>query len=622
MQRCPSCWSTLEADAETCPQCGAAVATTPPPRTHSSAPLTLGLVVGAVLGVFGTLVFQHFTRVDRPTPTAAPQVQAKEVRDRAPDPTQVPVEEKNTRRRSHVLLRSEADPQARLLAVVLRPSGDLTTTLPPTLLLPFEQLPLRGALLDGKGQAIDLRVVHADERAGFALLVSKDPAFPPGDLEPLQTALLAQNDEFQVVAPDGTFSAGMRIQGRSPMTQRLLLATEVVPGSVLLDAANRVVAYATTSKEALALEQVGLWLGRPAERTLAETQKLLRSRDPEQLLHDGEEALLAATKQHDVGKARDAIALFEQGLGLARGQELVRDLDTGLRAAWVALVRNLFTNEPVQALAEGLRGTARLPDHWPLLADTCQLQLEHGDAVQALGLYARLAAGSQEHAQAIAEPFVRGVVKLARARLRERRVQEALDLLDRAVGLFPQRADLLMVRADALAAAGRVDEAAGAAAGAAALDQSYAKEAEALRTLAQRSRTPGVVQIPFDPATNVVNANVTVSGRALHLVVDTGASLTTIPSALADELQLRKPENRRVKVNTASGTVEGEVVTLPSLVIGQIEVKNVQAVVLDLPDSLAGKGLLGLNVLQRLNMEIDSQNGMLVLKQGRERRGR
>jgi predicted aspartyl protease len=61
---------------------------------------------------------------------------------------------------------------------------------------------------------------------------------------------------------------------------------------------------------------------------------------------------------------------------------------------------------------------------------------------------------------------------------------------------------------------------------------------------------------------------------------------------------------------------------LPVLQIGSLEVKNVQAVVLDLPDTLQGKGLLGLNVLQRLDMEIDSQNGMLVLKQSRGRRGR
>ena len=143
----------------------------------------------------------------------------------------------------------------------------------------------------------------------------------------------------------------------------------------------------------------------------------------------------------------------------------------------------------------------------------------------------------------------------------------------------------------------------------------HAQEAESLRTVAQRSRQPGVVQIPFDPQTNVINAQVRVGGQPLQLVVDTGAPLTTIPSALADQLQLRRAGNQRVKVNTASGTVEGEVVTLPSMLIGPLEIKNVQAVVLDLPDSLHGKGLLGLNVLQRLNMEIDNQNGLLVLRQ-------
>ena len=580
-------------------------------------------MAGVAFGVLGTLVFLHFKpETARPIPNAAAQAQTSQTRPQAADPTVAPLDEKNTRRRCHVMLRSEADPDARLLAVLLRQVQDPSYGLLPALLLPIEQLPLRGALQTASGAAIDLRVIHADERAGFALLASKDAAFPPGDIEALRTGVIAANDEFTVLAPDGTLAGPVRIQGRTNATQRLVLSREVVPGSVLLDAANQAVAYATNRTEALALDQVALWLGRPAELTLAEAQKLLRSRDPEQLLHDGEEALEAANKQRDATKAREAITLFEQGLGLARAQDLVRNLDARLRSAWVIVVRLLIQSDPVQALAEGVRGTSRLPDHWPLIADTCQLQIEHGDPLQALGLYSRLAAGSAEHALAIAEPFVRSVLRLARNRLRERRTQEALDLLDRATLLFPQRADLLMVRAEALAASGRLDEAAAASSTAAALDPSFAKDSEAFRAMAQRAQTPGVVQIPFDPATNVVNAKVSVSGRSLHLVVDTGATLTTIPTALADELQLRRAGNQRVKINTASGTVEGEVVTLPSLVIGQIEVKNVQAVVLDLPDSLAGKGLLGLNVLQRLNMEIDSQNGVLVLRQGRERRGR
>src|SRR5262249_49777590 len=162
----------------------------------------------------------------------------------------------------------------------------------------------------------------------------------------------------------------------------------------------------------------------------------------------------------------------------------------------------------------------------------------------------------------VAERFARGLLRIARSRLRERRAQEALELLDGAVELFPRRADLLIARAEALAAVGRAEDEAAAAAAAAARDPACAREAGHLRVAAQRARPPGLVQIPFDPQTNAVNANVTVGGLPVQLVVDTGATLTTIPSELANQLNLRKANPKTIKVNTAGGIVEGEVVTL------------------------------------------------------------
>ena len=62
---------------------------------------------------------------------------------------------------------------------------------------------------------------------------------------------------------------------------------------------------------------------------------------------------------------------------------------------------------------------------------------------------------------------------------------------------------------------------------------------------------------------------------------------------------------------------------MPSITIGgRIEVRNVTAVVLDLPGTLDGRGLLGLNVLGRLNMQIDSERSQLILTSGRSRRRR
>ena len=79
---------------------------------------------------------------------------------------------------------------------------------------------------------------------------------------------------------------------------------------------------------------------------------------------------------------------------------------------------------------------------------------------------------------------------------------------------------------------------------------------------------------------------------------------------------------RRVIVQTASGTVQADEVLLPSLgIAGSIELRDVIAVVLDLPCTLSGKGLLGLNVLGKLDMQIDGRGSRLILSQpGRRRR--
>ncbi len=49
--------------------------------------------------------------------------------------------------------------------------------------------------------------------------------------------------------------------------------------------------------------------------------------------------------------------------------------------------------------------------------------------------------------------------------------------------------------------------------------------------------------------------------------------------------------------------------------------RGVDAVVINIP-GLEGRGLLGLNVLQPLNMQIDSENKVLILRRPKGRRRR
>ena len=116
---------------------------------------------------------------------------------------------------------------------------------------------------------------------------------------------------------------------------------------------------------------------------------------------------------------------------------------------------------------------------------------------------------------------------------------------------------------------------------------------------------PGSKQIPV---TAVLSSDVEQS-----FVVDTGASMVTIPRSTAQKLGLMSSRSTmRRQVYTAGGTVQAEAVVLPSIELDGWQLDNVEALVLDLPNQ-PGVGLLGLNYLRRFRMDLNSERGVLTL---------
>jgi len=116
---------------------------------------------------------------------------------------------------------------------------------------------------------------------------------------------------------------------------------------------------------------------------------------------------------------------------------------------------------------------------------------------------------------------------------------------------------------------------------------------------------PGSKQIPV---TAVLSSDVEQS-----FVVDTGASMVTIPRSTAQKLGLMSSRSTmRRQVNTAGGTVQAETVVLPSIELDGWQLDKVEALVLDLPNQ-PGVGLLGLNYLRRFRMDLNSERGVLTL---------
>ena len=116
---------------------------------------------------------------------------------------------------------------------------------------------------------------------------------------------------------------------------------------------------------------------------------------------------------------------------------------------------------------------------------------------------------------------------------------------------------------------------------------------------------PGTRQIPVAASLN--------QDIVQDFIVDTGASMTTIPFSTVRTLGIViSVRNPRRKVFTASGELLAPEVVLDSITLEGYEVNNVKALVMDLPNQ-PDVGLLGLNYLRRFRMDLNTDEGLLML---------
>jgi clan AA aspartic protease (TIGR02281 family) len=116
---------------------------------------------------------------------------------------------------------------------------------------------------------------------------------------------------------------------------------------------------------------------------------------------------------------------------------------------------------------------------------------------------------------------------------------------------------------------------------------------------------PGARQIPVTASLN--------QGTSQDFIVDTGASMVTIPYSTAADLGIIiTVRNPRRTVYTASGVIHAPEVVLDAITLEGFETHNVKALVLDLPNQ-PEMGLLGLNYLRRFKMDLSTDEGLLAL---------
>src|SRR5215471_20643855 len=127
---------------------------------------------------------------------------------------------------------------------------------------------------------------------------------------------------------------------------------------------------------------------------------------------------------------------------------------------------------------------------------------------------------------------------------------------------------------------------------------------------------PSKASIPFERQGQVVVVEATLNKKtAAKFVVDTGASYTMISSAVAKELDIDTEQNSRTApFQTANGIIQAPLVSLDSIAVGGMEIRNLTAAVHDAVSDPRISGLLGLNFLSNFRMDIDTQKGVLHLE--------
>ncbi len=124
----------------------------------------------------------------------------------------------------------------------------------------------------------------------------------------------------------------------------------------------------------------------------------------------------------------------------------------------------------------------------------------------------------------------------------------------------------------------------------------------------------GKIVVRFTPGSKYIpvhgDLNKTVRQK---FIIDTGATLSTIPTQTARQLGIRIDQSTPIRMfYTAGGVQKAPEVVLSSIEIGKWVIHDVRALVVDLPQQ-SELGLLGLNYLNNFRMDLNSEEGVLTL---------
>jgi clan AA aspartic protease (TIGR02281 family) len=124
----------------------------------------------------------------------------------------------------------------------------------------------------------------------------------------------------------------------------------------------------------------------------------------------------------------------------------------------------------------------------------------------------------------------------------------------------------------------------------------------------------GKIVIRFRPGSSNIQVTAELNGElSQSFVIDTGATTVTIPISTARRLGIPLDGSSQIRtVYTVGGPVEAREVTIDEINLNGWSVRRVTALVLDIPGR-SNLGLLGLNYLNRFDVDLQAEKGLLTL---------
>ena len=101
-----------------------------------------------------------------------------------------------------------------------------------------------------------------------------------------------------------------------------------------------------------------------------------------------------------------------------------------------------------------------------------------------------------------------------------------------------------------------------------------------------------------------------INGKLVEFLVDTGATYVSINSNLAKQLRIKYEDGKQLIMETAMGQDTAYEVTLKSVKIGDIELRNVTGIV---SDKMTDTVLLGMSFLGKLKVKSEEMTFLVIL---------